>query len=233
MNVADITQELSDHGFANTVSPTRQVWYINDTIWDICSREKWPFLEKTLTLTFDGTNAFPSNWPSDFKATLDMVNPGTGMVIMPELVDYTDKRNAMNLTQGGDPLYYYFVGSGGTSTGDSESPIGDSAVCSFWPIPSSGTSLQMRYVCQHPQVSANTTESGILLPPQHHRVISLGALWKCFDQEDDPEMATRYQQLYEARIQSMKQDIFMRQYDRPQRIYVIGYDDHDADYYYY
>lgn len=232
MNVSDITTELGDHGFGNVVSPTRQLWFINDTIWDICSRDKWPFLEKTVTLNFAGGVDTPSNFPPDFKAVVSMVNTATGDVIMPERPEFLDKRNAQTLTQPGSPVWYFFQGSGGTSTGDSEAPPGDVAVCHFWPVPAPSDILQMRYLCQHPQVAANTTEAGILIPPQHHRAIALGALWKCFDMEDDPEMATRYQQLYEARIESMKRDIFMRQYDRPERIYVIGYDDYDLDYYY-
>lgn len=232
MQVSDITQELADHGFGNTVTTTRQLWFINDTIWDICSREKWPFLEKSVTLTFSGSSATATNWPSDFKATLSMVNTANGQVVQPERVEFLDKRNAMNLTQGGPPVWYFFIGSGGTSAGDAEAPVGDSAACNFWPIPGSGDVVLMRYMAQHPQVAANTTESGILIPPQHHRAISLGALWKCFDQEDDPDMAMRYQTLYENRIESMKRDIFMRQYDRPDRVYVIGYDDYDQDFYY-
>jgi hypothetical protein len=231
VNVTDITQELTDHGFGNTVPSARQIWFINDTIWDICSRDKWPFLEKTVTLTFAGNSATASNWPSDFKAVMSMVDTSNGSVIQPERVEFLDKRNALNLTQSGDPVWYSFIGTGGTSAGDSGSP-GEPAVCNFWPLPGGNTTVQMRYLAQHPQVTSLTTESGILIPPQHHRVISLGTLWKCFDMEDDPEMATRYQQLYEARIEAMKRDIFMRQYDRPDRIYVIGYDDYDLDYYY-
>ena len=231
MTVADIITELGDHGFANTVSSARQIWFINDTIWDICSREKWPFLEKTVNLTFAGGSATAANWPSDFKSTLSMVNTNTGIVVQPERQEYVDKRNALNLTQAGSPVFYSFIGSGGTSSGDAEAPIGDSAVCNFWPIPLATDTIQMRYVAQHQQVDSSTTESGILIPPQHHRVISLGTIWKCLDMEDDPTMATRYQQLYETRIESMKRDIFMRQYDRTDRVYVIGYDDYDHDFY--
>lgn len=232
MNVSDIDQEIQDHGFANTTTAARRLAYINDAIWDVCSRVQWPFLEKTIALTFNGSSAAPTNWPTDFKSVQAMVNTTTGATIMPERVDFLDKRNALNLTEAGDPVWYYFRGSGGTSSGDVSGGPGQPAVCNFWPIPPSGQSVQMRYLAQHPQVSAGTTESGIWIPPQHHRVIVLGALWKCYDQEDDPGMATRFQQLFEARIESMKRDVFQRQVDRPERIYVIGYDDYDLDYYY-
>ena len=230
MTVADIIQELADHGFGNTVPTTRQVWFINDTIWDICSRERWPFLEKSVNLTFAGGVATAANWPSDFKAALSMVNTNIGTVVQPERQEFVDKRNALQITQAGSPIFYSFIGSGGTSTGDPGAP-GDLAVCNFWPIPLSSDTITMRYLAQHPQVTSGTIESGILIPPQHHRAISLGTIWKCLDMEDDPNLAMRYQNLYEARIESMKRDVFMRQYDRPDRVYVIGYDDNDSDFY--
>jgi hypothetical protein len=231
VTIADVIAELADHGFGNTVSSTRQIWFINDTIWDICSRERWPFLEKTVNLTFAGGSATATNWPSDFKAALSMINTSTGTVVSPERQDFVDKRNILLLTQAGSPVFYSFVGSGGTSAGDAEAPVGDVAVANFWPIPLSSDTLTMRYLAQHPQVTAGTTESGILIPPQHHRVISLGSIWKCLDLEDDPNLAMRYQNLYETRIESMKRDVFIRQYDRPDRVYVIGYDDNDSDFY--
>jgi hypothetical protein len=231
MQVSEIITELGDHGFANTINSTRQLWFINDTIWDICSREKWPFLEKTATLSFNGSTGTPTNWPADFKAVEAIVDTGTGQVLQAERVEFLDKRNANNLNLHGDPVWYYLRGSGGTSASDPDAGTGAPTVATFWPIPGVTSSLQMRYIAQHPYVAANAVETAIWIPPQHHRVIVLGALWKCFDLEDDPEMAMRYQQLFETRIESMKRDIFLRQYDRPDRIYVLGDDDYALDYF--
>src|SRR5882672_5314141 len=77
-SVPDMLTELGDYGFKD-LSPTTKVRAINQAYWDICSREPWPFLEKELVLTFNGSTDYASNAPTDLSAVLKIVNPNTGV----------------------------------------------------------------------------------------------------------------------------------------------------------
>jgi hypothetical protein len=120
---------------------------------------------------------------------------------------------ALQLTQAGTPYYYYFIG---TQLRVSQ-------------IPSAGTAvLRMRYFQKHPQLVQTDVEATILIPHEHHEVLELGTLVKLYDLEDDTEMATRFQMLYEKKLQDMRSSVWMRQYDRPDHIVIT--DDEDYNY---
>jgi hypothetical protein len=212
MTVQDIIDELSDHGFVDT-SVTRKMWMINDTVYDICSRSPWPFLEKTIDLTFDGTNPYPSNFPSDFRAVIDLYDPVTGVNLQPLRLDQADKTYGSYLATGGNPIAYYFL--------DGQLRV--------FNIPGSTQVLRISYVAEHPLLVQTDVEATILIPKYHHRAIVMGALWKLYDMEDDPELAVRFEQHYENRINTMRDDIWMKQFDRPDRIYVLDDDDQNGN----
>lgn len=210
-SVQELIDEFNDHGFTDT-SITRKVSLINDTIWDICSREPWPFLEKTATLNFDGTSPNPTNQPSDFKAVLALKRDDNGDPLDPERYDVMQRKYGQTLTQSGQPVAYYFLGN----------------KINIYFVPDSGTTLTLEYLAQHPVLSQGSVEADILLPPQHHRVIALGSLYKLYDMDDDFDIGASFQQQYEDRIMKMRSELWVRQYDRPDRIY--GIDDFDLQF---
>jgi len=210
-SVADILSELSDHGFTDT-STARKLSVINDTIQDICSREPWPFLEKSITLTFDGTNTTPSNFPSDFRASLKLVDTNTGRVLEWNRLDDFDEAIATataQLTQGA-PYAYYFVGS----------------TLYVWPVPPATATVRMRYLSVPVDVTDTTDDATLatIFPRRHQRVITLGALWKLYDMEDDPDIAVRFQSNFEARMQTMRQDLWRHQYDKADSVHISDAD---------
>lgn len=210
--VADILSELSDHGFTDT-STARKLAVINDTIQDICSREPWPFLEKSINLNFDGSSNIPSNFPSDFRAALKLVDTVTGRVLEWSRLDDFDEAiatAAAQLTQGA-PYSYYFVGD----------------KLYVWPTPPVATGLvRMRYLLVPADVTDTTDDTALsaIFPRRHQRVITLGALWKLYDMEDDPDIAVRFQSNFEARLQTMRQDLWRKQYDKSDTVHVIDTD---------
>jgi hypothetical protein len=210
VDVSEMFALLNDHGFEDTLS-VRKLDAINDTVADICSREPWPFLEKTISLTFDGSNAKPTNFPADFSKEIVLTNPSTGGSIPWERVETVRRRFGQNMSNVNTPQVFYF------RKGD----------LLFWPIPPTGTAIDLEYVCFHPEVSESSLEADFLIPARHHRAIMLGALVKLYAMEDDPEQATFFKNLYDERIEQMREDLSRRQYDRPDRIFVVDEDDYD------
>ena len=134
-NVSDWIQELTDHGFEDTTE-TRKVALLNATLSDVCAREPWPFLQKTIQLSFDGTSGKASNFPSDFRALLALTDPSTGRTINWERADVLRKRFASQWSLVDSPTYCY----------------DEAGIIRAYPIPTSGYKLDAFYICTHPQV---------------------------------------------------------------------------------
>ena len=210
-SVQDWIDEFNDHGFTDT-SITRKVALINDTLWDICAREPWPFLEKSAVLTFDGTSPVPTNQPADFRAVLSLVRADTGDPLDPERYDVMRRKYGQTLLSPGQPVAYYFLNS----------------AINIYFVPSSGNTLNLEYLCNQPEVTQTTSEAGILIPPQFHRTVVLGSLYKLYDMDDDFDIGASFQQQYEDRILKMRNQLWQQQFDRPDRIY--GIDDFDLQF---
>jgi hypothetical protein len=209
MDVSEILSELVDHGFEDT-STERKLAKINDAIWDIESREPWPFLEKTVSLNFDGTSPTPTNMPADFKTALWLYDNTNAVTIWPERLSTVRDRYGNTIGQVGDPASYYFV----------------AGQIRLYPVPPASTGrFQLDYIATQTEVVEGTLQASILLPPRHHQTIVLGALFRLYKMEDDPENGNMFQVDYENKIQQMHEDLFRRQYQRSDQIFVVDEDD--------
>lgn len=212
MNVADIVSELDDHGFADTGS-IRKVGVIQDTIWQIEGLKPWPFLQTTWTLSFDGTNPYPTNWAAltpSFRASVrlkDMSNGRRlGYVREEEFEDYV----GTNYTQGGAPQLYYF---------------GDAGQLNVWPVPPAGAALRLKGSRWSDPITSATTESGILIPKYYHRgLIVNGSLQRLYAMEDDTELAPVFQGYQSEALDMATEALFKNQYDRADHIRVTDPD---------
>lgn len=209
MTVQEIFDALTDYGFTDT-GAARKLEKINAALWDISSRDSWPFLEATVDLNFNGTDPFPSNIPADFQSVLDIMRTDTGQKLQPLRLQEADSTMALQLLAAGPPVYYYFIGS--------------QLRVSQVPAAASGL-LRMRYIRKQAQLIQTDLEAAILLPKEHHEVLLLGTLVKLYDLEDDTDLSVRFQQLYEKGLQDMRNSIWMRQYDRPDHILITDRDD--------
>jgi len=209
MDVSEILTELNGHGFEDTVE-TDKLAVINDTVWDIDSREVWPYLEKTVALNFDGVSPTPTNLPTNFNKVLWLYDTLQGLTLWPERLSTIRDRHGSQMTQVSDPLAYYF--------------LGDSL--RLYPIPGVSTGrYQLDYLALQPELTAGSVQADILLPARHHRVVILGALWRLYKREDDPENGNMFQIDFENRLVQMRQDLFRRQLQRADQIFVIDEDD--------
>ncbi len=206
--------EITDAGYGD-VSSVRQVAYINDTLWDLTNREKWPFREKNIGLLFDGTNAVPTNWPSDFSQAVWVYDISQGDTIWPERIETIRDRFANSLSttgQANTTFCYYFVNK--------------TAYFVSIPTASGGVArYYMDYIAQQPALTSGSVEAEILLPKEFHRAIVVGTLYKLALLFDDTDVAPLYQAEYENKLVQMREQLLRRQYQRPDQIFVT--DDSD------
>ena len=207
MNLGQMIEEMQDHGFEDT-SVQRLTGFLNDAYYDICSREPWPFLEKSTTVdTVAGTDTL--SVPSDFNKALRLVIDSQAQYLEPARLDDVTSRFAGLLTNTGLPFLYYFIGD----------------TVKVYPIPDSAYTVTLRYMAVPTELSNN--DDTPILPSRHHRAIVLGALVAAYRMDDDPENAAVFEQQFEKRIATMGEDVWKKQYDRPERVYTLF--DNDAD----
>lgn len=199
MNGQNMIDEIKEHGF-DDLSDVRLLGFINDAYYDLCSREAWPFMEKESDIpTVAGTATLAL--PSDYDAALSLVNLTTGTVLVPERRDVIHKRYAAQLTTiQGEPSFYY--------------PLGDSQV-NMLPIPDSIYTLRLTYLCVPAAIAVGTSP---IMNTKYHRVLVIGALARANAMEDEEETAAMFSQQFDDRIAKMREDMWQRQFDRPQMI---------------
>lgn len=201
--------EFQDHGF-NDVSPTRMLSIIQDTVWQIEALKAWPFLMTTWTLTFDGTNAFPTVWPADpmLRASVRLLDNTTGRRLLPVRAEEgLDMATGLGAT-GGSPLYYYFIGT----------------QLNVFPIPPAGT-MKLYGAQWSDPLTTSSPESAFLIPKQFHRgLIVNGALQRLYAMEDDTELAPLFQSYQSAAMEMATEALFKQQYDRGDHIKVTDPD---------
>ena len=196
MDMAEILTELDDHGFADT-SSTRKVATVNDTYWDICSREDWPFLE-VVSASISTVNAQSFiTMPAQFVRAISVSNPAGAFSLLYEDYETMAKLYPSLETTTGTPLYWYFVGN----------------VINLYPVPNAIIALKLRSVSWPAELAANALEAVIIIPPRHQRALVVGSLAKLYSMEDDPENAQLFTAQFEQRVQNMREDLLRRRID--------------------
>jgi hypothetical protein len=210
MTVADMQAELSQHGFGD-IDSSQQLRVINDTLWNIVGRDKWPFREKTIALNFDGISPVPSNLPTDFRQVSYIADTTTGEAVWPERIETIRDRFSTNMTVVQDPaVFFYFIGS----------------QIRFYPIPAASVGrYQLDYIARQPALTLASVDTDILIPIEYHRVIVLGALYKLYLMNDDTENVPLFQSDFENGIGQMREELMRRQYMRPDQIFVTDESD--------
>lgn len=209
--VAEMITEVGEYGFSD-YSATRLLNQINNSYWDICSREPWPFLEKEINLSFDGISATPSNVPADLSAVLKVTNVTTGLRVLPIRLDDLEDNYALQVTQVGTPFVYYFLGT----------------TLKFTPIPTTAVSTwRLKYLAYGNTLTAVSAEAALLIPARHHESVVFGALARLSAMEDDYQGATFFEQKLEKKLAMMREDIWRNNYETD-----FIHQVEDYDYYY-
>ena len=216
---SDMVLELRDHGFDDTTvfTDSRLLSFLNDTYLEFCALEVWPFLEVSSAslVTTVGNKVLIT--PTDLRAVLGIVNTTTGRIMNPERRETMVKQFASSLTTRGEPGFYY--------------PLGQTI--NLMRIPDAVYALQFDYV-KRPAALTTVITGGLdstpIFPVDHHRVLVLGALSRANSMDNDPATSAFYDQLYQGKIQKIRNDLWGWQYDRPDRIVDIFSENDAFDY---
>lgn len=211
MDVSEMLTTLIAHGYDTSIADAEKLLAINDTVWDIESREPWPFLEKSANLNFNGSSPAPSNMPADFKAVVWLQDLRNGVPIWPQRVETIRQNFTSTTVPVSDPQNFYFVGQ----------------ELRLWPTPPSDSTGRylMDYLAFQTELTAVSTETAILIPPRYHRVILLGTISRLSAMEDDEDIANYFGNQFEQRLQQMRYDLFKKQYMQADRVFVVDQDD--------
>jgi hypothetical protein len=197
MTAAELISDLNDHGFDDT--PTeRKLAVMNETLWDVAGLEPWSVLIKGVNLNFSGASPTPTNWPSDFRAIASVNRTDIVKRLARWRLDDFQDHYSSRSTEAGNPLLFYFEG----------------ATFKVWQVPAAATGLvRLEYIYWPGSITENSVEADIWLPPQYHRqLIVNGSLYKLYLMEDDPELASAFQQLYDRGIERVRQTLHIQDY---------------------
>lgn len=216
MTLDEMYAEMELYGF-DDFEDAQKLTLLNEAYFDIVTREPWPFLEKVVTVTIpSGTDKITNN-PSvlvssaqitDLNSVLSFVDTTNDLVVVPERGDVIEK-NYRTTDYSGEARYYYFIGE------------------DLYLYPASNGATYRLYYTRTP-VAATSTSDTFMIPTRHHSIIVYGALVKAFLVNDDPQSAV-FQNLFESRYQQMRNDLWVQQYDRTDRIHVVS-DSYDWSY---
>lgn len=211
MTIEEMFAEIDLYGF-DDLEPNQKLLLLNESYMDIVTREPWPFMEKMVTITQPSTTDLVSVPDNDLASVLSLIDTTNKNVLTPERNDVIEKTYIVDNVGASTPLRYYFVGES----------------LYLYPKPAGQVTLRLMYVRSPSNLLETTVEADILIPARHHGIIVYGALVKAYLVNDDPQAAV-FQNLYESRYQQMRNDVWMKQYDRTDRIHIIS-DSYDWNY---
>ena len=163
----------------------------------------WPFLEKTIKLTFGGTLTTPTNLPSDFHQVVAMQPPQSSSTTCgygrPTHMRYDEfLRYNPDSTLTGIPYNFYFDTGGNLN---------------FFPIPTSDSTVFLSYISTPAALTAATLEASIVIPKQFQRdTLVNGALYRLDAMNDDTDIAAWFQVEYQNTLQRMQDWVTRRQW---------------------
>jgi len=196
--------EMELYGF-DDLEDAQKLILLNESYFDIVTREPWPFLEALSTIVVpDGQEQITNNALvvpnlTNVNSVLSFIDTSNNIVMTPERVDVIEKSYFLSLDTNVSSVYYF---------------LGDELM--VYPA-SSGSTYRLLYT--KTPVAATTTSDTFYIPSRHHSIIVYGALVKAFLVNDDPQAAV-FQNMFEARYQQMRSDLWMNQYDRTDRVFV-------------
>lgn len=204
MLASEMVTEVRDHGF-DDLTESRILSFLNDAYFDICSREPWPFLETTATLTINASGLVTS--PTNVTSVLNVYDSTDGFSLQPQRLDDISDLYGQDLTEAAaQARHYYFIGTS----------------MYVYPVPSN--TIKMNYIME-PEALTTSPDTSPILPTHAHRLLVTGALAKAAVMEDDPDLAAVYVNMFETRLSQARSAMWMRQYDRPDSIQDVFWED--------
>jgi len=222
VTLQEMYDQMSLYGF-DDFSDTQKLLLINEAYYDICTREPWPFLEKQIditvpnleskvtssTTTYQTSRAAGSTATTsitDLDSVISFIDVSNRVVMVPERLDVIEKNFVVN-NLAVFPERYYFVNED----------------MYLYPAARGDTNYLLTYLAKPVAITdtgADKDSDSFLIPARHHSVLVYGALVKAFLVNDDPQAAA-FQNMYEQRYQQMRNNLWLNQYDRTDRVHVL------------
>jgi hypothetical protein len=209
---------MSLYGF-DDFDDSEKLTLLNEAYYDISTREPWPYLEKQVKITVpDGEDLITNNSLvtdtitgeslsiDDLDSVLSLIDVSNRVVMVPERLDVIEKNYVVN-NLNVFPERYYFVNE----------------AMRLYPVTRGATNYILTYIATPVALPASTDTNitaPFLVPARHHSVILYGALVKAFLVNDDPQAAA-FQNMFEQRYQQMRNNLWLNQYDRTDRVHVL------------
>jgi hypothetical protein len=197
---------MEDYGF-DDLERTTLARLLDDAHKENCLREPWPFLERQETITQAGGDDTLTTTATLGKV-ISIVNTSDIVTLVPLRTDGQLKDYVYDLTETGIPSHYYFIAD----------------QLYLWPIPAATTTIKIRFLTEPTTLTKDSDDTDIIWPSKHDSVILYAALSKAYYINDDPQ-GSAMQQVMEARLQVARADLWMKQFDRTDRVIVL--DDND------
>lgn len=208
MTVAEIIVVLNNHGFEDT-DDVEKMEAMNDAYYDVCSRERWPFLESEADVAVSAGSVNVTE-PTDMSKVVNIRVESLARKLEPERLENIYAADPA-LVETGPPIFYYFVGD----------------QLRIWPKPDAAYTLKVTYERWPTELTTGSGEAAILLPVRHHRVLVTGTLFKLYLMEDDSELSEQFERHFETRIERMRADLHARQIDRTEYIVDLNPEDYE------
>jgi len=218
MLLQEMYDQMSLYGF-DDFEDSNKLLLLNEAYYDVCTREPWPFLEKQLNITVPNgqklvtnntvvtnTDTNVSTSIGDLDSVLSLIDVSNRVVMVPERLDVIEKNYVVN-NLSVFPERYYFINED----------------MYLYPETRGDTNYILTYLAKPVAIKdtgADTDSNSFLIPARHHSVLVYGALVKAFLVNDDPQ-ASAFQNMFEQRYQQMRNNLWLNQYDRTDRIHVL------------
>jgi len=207
--MTDWVDTMEDYGF-DDLDRTTLARLLDDAHKELCLREPWPFLERAESISQSAGDASVTTTAgitpagSTIGKVLSFVNKTDNVVLEPLRTDTQMKDFVYDLDTQGTPTNYYFIAD----------------QLFVYPTPDAARSLRMRFLTEPSTLVETSNDNEVLWPAKHDSVVLYAALSKAYFINDDPQGAVM-QQVMDARFQIARQDLWMKQYDRPDRVIVL------------
>ena len=218
MLLQEMYDQMSLYGF-DDFEDSNKLLLLNEAYYDIATREPWPFLEKQIDVTVpNGQSKVTNNNVTyqtstgtltsigDLDSVLSFIDVSNRVVMVPERLDVIEKNYVVN-NLNVFPERYYFVNE----------------EMMLYPEARGDTDYLLTYLAKPVAIQdtgADTDSNSFLVPARHHSILVYGALVKAFLVNDDPQ-AAMFQNMFEQRYQQMRNNLWLNQYDRTDRIHVL------------
>lgn len=204
--MSELLDTMEDYGF-DDLDRSTLARLLDDAHKELCLREPWPFLERAETITQSAGDASVTT-TSPLGKVLAFVNKTDNLILEPLRTDSQLKDYVFDLDTTGPPTHYYFIAD----------------QLYVWPTPDAAKQFRIRFTTEPVTLTATSDDSLILWPAKHDSVMLYAALSKAYYINDDPQGATM-QQVMDARFQIARADLWMKQFDRPDRIQILNDDE--------